>query len=223
MREIMNFLDALMRNNNREWFNAHKSEYVYIQDKFNKFALRLMDATAAFDPDVYGLELKDCTYRIYRDIRFSSDKRPYKNHLGCYICKGGKKSGNSGYYFHIEPNEADYIGGNLLAAGVYAPTKDQLSHIRKEIECDGETLDKAVRKAKHFDFSEGSFLKRIPNGFAKDSAFEKYLRLKDYSLCQPLSDEIVFGDVDKLLTFVVEEFKSVKNYNRWLNDSIENL
>lgn len=223
MREILNFLDELMRNNNREWFNAHKSEYLYIQDKFNHFALRLMEATAAFDPEVYGLELKDCTYRIYRDIRFSSDKRPYKNHLGCYICKGGKKSGNSGYYFHIEPKEADYIGRNLLAAGIYAPTKEQLLRIRHEIECDGEVLDKAVKKAQHFDFEESSFLKRVPNGYSKDSVFEKYLRLKDFSLCQPLPDEIVFGDMDQLLAFVVKEFKSVKNYNQWLNQCVEIL
>ena len=140
MQEIIAFLDRLMRNNNREWFNAHKDEYKYVQAKFNDFALKLMESVAAFDPDVYGLELKDCTYRIYRDIRFSSDKRPYKNHFGCFICKGGKKSGNAGYYFHIEPVEADYIGGNILAAGMYAPTKELLEQIRHEIVYDGDKL-----------------------------------------------------------------------------------
>ncbi|MBP5663570.1 MAG: DUF2461 domain-containing protein [Bacteroidales bacterium] len=219
MKETMSFLDQLMRNNNREWFNAHKAEYKHIQEKFNAFSLKLMEAVAAFDPDVYGLELKDCTYRIYRDIRFSSDKRPYKNHLGCFICKGGKKSGNGGYYFHIEPAEADYIGGNLLAAGMYAPTKELLEHIRHEIIYDGEKLDKAVKKAKNWSFSEYSFLKRVPNGLPKDSEYSDYLRLKDYTLMQGLPDNILFGDEDKLLAYVVKQFKLVKDYNHWLNEA----
>lgn len=223
MQEIISFLDQLMRNNNRDWFNAHKDKYKYVQGKFNEFALELMDAVAAFDSDVYGLELKDCTYRIYRDIRFSSDKRPYKNHFGCFICKGGKKSGNGGYYFHVEPSEADYIGGNLLAAGMYAPTKELLEHIRHEIIYDGDKLDKAVKKAKHWSFSEDSFLRRVPNGLPKDSAYSDYLRLKDYTLMQALPDDILFGDQDKLLAHVVKQFKLVKDFNHWLNEAAEML
>lgn len=219
MKEIIAFLDQLMRNNNREWFNAHKDEYKYVQGKFNDFSLKLMEAVAAFDPDVYGLELKDCTYRIYRDIRFSSDKRPYKNHFGCFICKGGKKSGNGGYYFHVEPSEADYIGGNLLAAGMYAPTKEMLEHIRHEIVYDGDALDKAVKKAKNWSFSDYSFLKRVPNGLPKDSPYADYLRLKDYTLMQDLPDDILFGNEDKLLAYVVKQFKLVKDYNHWLNEA----
>lgn len=221
MQEILSFLDQLMRNNNREWFNVHKEEYKYVQGKFNDFSLRLIDSVAAFDPDVYGLELKDCTYRIYRDIRFSSDKRPYKNHFGCFICKGGKKSGNSGYYFHVEPVEADYIGGNLLAAGMYAPTKELLEHIRHEIIYDGDKLDKAVKKAKYWEFSESSFLKRVPNGLPKESPYADYLRLKDYTLYQDMPDDILLGDRDKLLAYVVKQFKLVKDYNHWLNEAAE--
>lgn len=219
MQEIMNFLDRLMRNNNREWFNEHKDEYKYVQAEFNEFALKLMDAVAAFDPDVYGLELKDCTYRIYRDIRFSSDKRPYKSHFGCFICKGGKKSGNSGYYFHIEPAEDDYIGGNMLAAGMYAPTKELLELIRHEIVYDGDKLEKAVKKAKHWKFSESSFLKRVPKAFPSDSPYAEYLRLKDYTLYQDLPDDILFGNSDELLKYVVKHFKTVKDYNHWLNEA----
>ena len=203
MQEIISFLDQLMRNNNRDWFNAHKDEYKYVQGKFNEFALELMDAVAAFDSDVYGLELKDCTYRIYRDIRFSSDKRPYKN--------------------HVEPSEADYIGGNLLAAGMYAPTKELLEDIRHEIIYDGDKLDKAVKKAKHWSFSEDSFLRRVPNGLPKDSAYSDYLRLKDYTLMQALPDDIMFGDQDKLLAHVVKQFKLVKDFNHWLNEAAEVL
>lgn len=220
MKEIIAFLDQLMRNNNRDWFNEHKAEFLEIQQKFHEFSLKLMDGVAAFDPDVYGLELKDCTYRIYRDIRFSSDKRPYKNHLGCYICKDGKKSGNSGYYFHVEPAEADYIGANILAVGMYAPTKEMLAQIRHEIVCNGNELDAAVARAKNFAFDEDSFLKRVPNGFLTDSPYEKYLRLKDFSLCQTIPDKVLLGDEEQLLSFVLKQFKTAKDYNHWLNEAI---
>lgn len=219
MKEIIAFLDQLMRNNNRDWFNEHKAEFMEIQHRFHEFSLKLMEGVAAFDPDVYGLELKDCTYRIYRDIRFSSDKRPYKNHLGCYICKGGKKSGNAGYYFHVEPPEADYIGANILAAGMYAPTKELLAQLRHEIVYDGEMLEKAVKKAKGFVL--GDKLKKVPNGYPADSPYAEYLKLKDFSLCKNIPDDILFGDNDKLLDYVLKQFKTVKDYNHWLNEAAE--
>lgn len=219
MKEIIAFLDQLMRNNNRDWFNEHKAEFMEIQHRFHEFSLKLMEGVAAFDPDVYGLELKDCTYRIYRDIRFSSDKRPYKNHLGCYICKGGKKSGNAGYYFHVEPPEAAYIGANILAAGMYAPTKELLAQLRHEIVYDGEMLEKAVKKAKGFVL--GDKLKKVPNGYPADSPYAEYLKLKDFSLCKNIPDDILFGDNDKLLDYVLKQFKTVKDYNHWLNEAAE--
>lgn len=219
MKEIIAFLDQLMRNNNRDWFNEHKAEFMEIQHRFHEFSLKLMEGVAAFDPDVYGLELKDCTYRIYRDIRFSSDKRPYKNHLGCYICKGGKKSGNAGYYFHVEPPEADYIGANILAAGMYAPTKELLAQLRHEIVYDGEMLEKAVKKAKGFVL--GGKLKKVPNGYPADSPYAEYLKLKDFSLCKNIPDDILIGDNDKLLDYVLKQFKTVKDYNHWLNEAAE--
>lgn len=222
MEEIVAFLDQLMRNNNREWFNAHKSEYLAVQHKFNLFAERLMEEVAAFDEDMYGLTLKDCTYRIYRDIRFSPDKRPYKNHMGCYICKGGKKSCNAGYYFHLEPDEAEYIGNNVLAAGIYNPTKEMVEHIRQEISSNGQEFDAALKQAKDFRFSESSYLKRVPNGFDKDSPYAEYLKLKDYSISLVTPKDILFGDQDKLLKYVIKQFKSAHNFNKLLNQLVVN-
>lgn len=221
MKEIIAFLDQLMRNNNREWFNAHKSEYQYHQSHFNDFALKLIDGIAEFDSDVYGLELKDCTYRIYRDIRFSPDKRPYKNHMGCYVCKGGKKSWKAGYYFHIEAHEGDYIGSNLLATGMYIVPRENLLAIRDVIANNGDEFADALKKAGNFSFSESSYLKRVPNGFPKDSPYADYLRLKDYSLSMPLPDDILFGSEDELLNFVLKQFKTSKDFNQLLNKIVE--
>ena len=104
MKEIIEFLSRLEKNNNREWFHEHKSDYLAAQEKFNGFTEKLIAGIAGFDESVSGLTAKECTYRIYRDTRLSPDKRPYKCHMGAFICPGGKKSGFSGYYFQIGRN-----------------------------------------------------------------------------------------------------------------------
>ena len=147
MKEITQFLDRLVVNNNRPWFNEHKEEYLYVQDKFNRFAKELMARVADFDPTTAGLELKDCTYRSYRDQCFSIDKSPYKTHFGVYVCPGGKKSGNAGYYFHVEAKEAEYIGRNILACGIYNPTPELVKMIREEIYVNGAAFDAALKEA----------------------------------------------------------------------------
>ena len=101
MKKVIAFLRTLRENNNTEWFHAHRREYEEAKDSFSQFARRLIEETGRFDESVAGLELKDCTYRINRDIRFSADKSPYKTHFGVFIAPGGKKSGRAGYYFHL--------------------------------------------------------------------------------------------------------------------------
>ena len=131
MKEVIAFLEALETNNNREWFNSHKDDYVAVQSRFNSFVERLIPAIAAFDDTVEGLSAKDCTYRIYRDTRFSSDKSPYKLHIGAFICPGGKKSGFAGYYFQVGPHDDGYTAGNMLAAGHYCLDAEALKVLRE--------------------------------------------------------------------------------------------
>ena len=111
MKEVFDFLAQLSRNNNREWFNANKETYLQVREKFEDFAGQLIGKIAGWDEDIANsnLQVKDCTYRMYRDTRFSKDKVPYKTHMGIFICKGGKKSPNAGYYLHLEP-PANYSG-----------------------------------------------------------------------------------------------------------------
>lgn len=215
MKEIKDFLNRLLVNNNREWFNAHKDEYLYVQDKFNKFSLELMARTAQFDESVAGLQLKDCTYRIYRDIRFSLDKSPYKTHFGCFICPGGKKSGNAGYYFHVEAEESEYLGHDLLACGIYNPTPAFTKAIREEIDLNGKEFDKAVKKAKNFYLDPQDMLARVPNGYSKDHPYADYLRMRTFCLLASLPKDILYGT--NLMDYVVEQFRSAKQYNDLLN------
>ncbi len=99
MKEIITFLQELQQNNNREWFIANKTRYTTLQARFNAFVNELIGEISQFDDSITGLTAKDCTYRIYRDVRFSADKSPYKIHMGAFICPGGKKSGYSATTF----------------------------------------------------------------------------------------------------------------------------
>ena len=190
MKEVIAFLEALETNNNREWFNSHKDDYVAVQSRFNSFVERLIPAIAAFDDTVEGLSAKDCTYRIYRDTRFSSDKSPYKLHIGAFICPGGKKSGFAGYYFQVGPHDDGY------------PTE----------------FSDIVDKAKGFSLEEENKLKRVPNGFPKDCACAEYLKYRSYCLdCFPGKDYMLQRD---LLSALVSSFESTHPFVAYINRAI---
>ena len=133
MEEILKFLDDVLHNNNRPWFQEHKKQYQTAQANFNALAEQIITGVQKFDDNCKGLTLKDCTYRFYRDTRFSPDKRPYKTHFGVFVCPEGKKSMLSGYYFHMEAKESEYLGHNMLCTGMYMPDTTMLKTIRDEI------------------------------------------------------------------------------------------
>ena len=125
--QILSFLRALSANNYREWFQAHKEEYDRLRQAFTDEVQQLINRIALFDPEVAGLEAKNCLYRIYRDIRFSPDKTPYKNHFAAYIALGGRGSLRGGYYLHIEPERC------MLSGGVWCPAPPLLKQLRRDI------------------------------------------------------------------------------------------
>ncbi len=168
-----------------------------------------------FDPSVRGLALRDCTYRIYRDTRFSHDKTPYKTHFGVYICPGGKKSGNAGYYFHIEAatgaadsatqniqtastnndGSGGMIGANMLDAGVYMPEPAVLKSVRDEIFDNGEAVLRAISHASSagFKLDRSNSLKRTPVGYPAGSEWDEYLKLKDLHLSKFVDDDYILA------------------------------
>ena len=110
---IFQFLKDLSANNNREWFNEHKAEYETARAEFDNFLATVIARISLFDETIRGIQPKDCTYRIYRDTRFSADKTPYKIHFGGYINAKGKKSDHCGYYVHLQPDGSMLAGGSL--------------------------------------------------------------------------------------------------------------
>ena len=111
-KRIIGFLRQLMANNNRPWFQEHKKEYEAVRAEFERGIVQAIERVTTFDPEVAHLQVKDCTYRFYRDTRFSPDKSPYKNHLGAYINAKGKMALRGGYYLHLEPDHCVVAVGN---------------------------------------------------------------------------------------------------------------
>ena len=124
---IFQFLKELSANNNREWFNAHREQYENARNEFENLLTVIISRISLFDESIRGIEARDCTYRIYRDTRFSEDKTPYKNHFGGYINAKGKKSDHCGYYVHLQPSNC------LLAGGSYCPPSPLLKALRQAV------------------------------------------------------------------------------------------
>lgn len=215
MKDVMTFLNGVLVNNNRPWFQEHKDLYQKAHDKINNLAVELIDGISKFDTSIKNLTVNDCTYRIYRDIRFSPDKRPYKTHMGIYVCPQGKKSGLAGYYLHFEAEGSEYLGLNGLFTGMYNPSKETLKNIREDICYDGAAFEEAIKKAKNFTLDTSCSLSKTPKDFPKDSPYDYLLRLKQYNMIQTMPEGMIYSD--HLIEWALEEFKTSMEFNALLN------
>lgn len=220
MNEILAFLKALEENNNREWFTAHKELYQELHKQFEAIVNRLIGEIALFDEEVKGLEAKDCVYRIYRDVRFSPDKRPYKNHFGAFMApRGGRKSIRAGYYLHLQP------GNSFISGGIYCPEPGVLKRLRQDV-YDNVDEFKSILGNKEFKREFGGLdntncLKNIPQGFPKDFKDGELLKHKDYTVLSPKPDTFfVAGDTEYR---IIEVFKKLYTFNRFLNYTIDEM
>ena len=221
MQKILQFLNDLSLNNNREWFIAIKERYLQANSTFNTFALQLAEALAAIDPQIGVQQVKDMTYRIYRDVRFSKYKQPYKTHFGAFICRGGKKSPYSGYYFQVGVDSpGNFEGANLLATGDYCITPAALKILREDISMGNGEFGKLLKRC-HPSFAmdfEGA-LKRIPAGFPTSVPDADYLRLKRYCVCYSPPDDFITAP--NLLQRTVELFRTTTPFLHYINRGIE--
>jgi uncharacterized protein (TIGR02453 family) len=204
--ETITFLKRLDRNNNREWLQAHKPDFETAKEDFAKFVADLIGRISKFDPKVGGLLPESCTFRIYRDIRFSKDKKPYKTNFGAYLSPGGRKSSAPGYYFHLQP------GQSFLAAGKHNPEPGELLQIRRTIANHTDEFLKilnARKLQKCFGEIRGPKLKTAPKGFPKDHEAMEYLKLKSFiAYVEVPEDKFVVSR--EFPTFVASTFKETK-------------
>ena len=223
MKQVYKFLKELSLNNNRDWFQAHKEEYLRAKSTFDEFVQKLIAEIHKFDKEILPerLSVKDCTYRIYRDIRFSKDKSPYKTHFGAYFTKGGKKSQFGGYYFHIEPLPGQFSLGNLMCAGAYMPTAKQIASVRDEISVNSQSILDAIKKARGFTLDEEDALRRTPRGFEdiKNPDAVRLLKLKSYLVVKHITPEYIFAP--NLVKRAATDFKKCYEFNHLINKCIE--
>ncbi len=189
--EGIRFLKRLKRNNNRTWFEKHKHEYEeYLKLPLQSFIFALQPHMASFAPE-FDVSPKRSIFRIYRDIRFSKDKTPYKTHIAAHFVLRGKEKGfvGSGYYFHIEPGEV-FAGG-----GIYMPDADQLKGIRKAIATHADEFLSILRDAgfkKRFGKIEGERLQRIPKGYDESHPMTEWLKLKQFFVGNSLAESACY-------------------------------
>lgn len=218
MKTVLSFLCQIRENNNKEWFDAHKNEYLEANHIFSAFVVKLIAGIGQFDPTIKDLTPKDCMYRFNRDTRFSPNKMPYKTHFGAFICPRGKKSGYSGYYFHVEPEGSGYLDGHQLDTGIYCPEPNVLKSIREEIYMNGEAFDATVRAAKDFAIEDSQALKKVPRGFPADFKYAEYLKLKNPCLCKHLDDNFILSE--NLLENTLDAFRQTAQFNQFLNKAV---
>jgi len=216
MEEVLEFLTDLEANNSRQWFEENRKRYEKTKKEFLDFTGKLINEIRKFDEELPPLNPKDCLFRIFRDIRFSLDKSPYKTNYGSYMSRGGFKAGFAGYYFHVSPSECFQSGG------VYMPSSEHLQAIRQEIFYHPEEYlmivkDKKFQKAYPDAYFDS--LKTAPKGYPRDWEYIDLLKPRNYAFGHPIDkDELTSPE---LLAKVVERFRIVHPLNRFLNSAIE--
>jgi len=216
MQEVLNFLSELKENNNKEWFDLNRDRYQECRKKVLFLTELVIHEVGKFDSEIGNLEAKDCVFRIFRDVRFSNDKTPYKTNMGSFIAKSGRKSFNAGYYVHIEPG-ASFVGG-----GSYCPPADALNAMRTEIFDHPEEFKQLVRSEsfrKIYPEFYDDKLKTAPKGFPKDFPDIDLLKYKSFAFGSTIDDSVVVSDA--YVTKIVGSLKELYPVNRFLNNAIE--
>lgn len=184
----LQFLRDIRDNNQREWYHAHKKEYKIAKADFEKAIGEILTVLVQHDEDMMGLRPKDCTFRLFRDVRFSKDKRPYKTNMGAAMARGGRKSWWPGYYIHLEPDGRSFVGG-----GLYRPPSALLKAVRQEIDYN-QSAFKAILDApafqQYYGKLSGDTLQRAPKGYNNDHPALSWLKHKDFLGIHPVDDAV---------------------------------
>lgn len=208
----LHFLKNISKNNNREWFTENKDQYIAAHQNVLNMVEDLIEKIGAFDEEIMKIDAKKSLYRIYRDVRFSKDKSPYKTNFGAGLGMG-KGNKISGYYLHIEP------GKSFLAGGVYQPEPSVLKEIRKEISMNAKEFQEILQQDDFRNNFRGlsveGKLQRVPNGFDKDDPMAEFLKLKNLIVVHPISDDALMQE--NATKNMAKIFQSMKPLNDFLS------
>lgn len=215
---ILPFLKAIAKNNNREWFEKNKPKYLVAKTEFENFLVELHNELIKFDTGLAGLNPKKMSFRIYRDVRFSKNKQPYKVNMGAGFSPKGKMEQEPGYYIHLQPNNESFLAG-----GLYMPDAGNLAKIRQEIDYNPTMFAKILESKifkKTFPSGLDSFdsLKTAPKGYPKDHPHIEWLKHKSFVVSHSFSDKEV---ADKtFINKIASVCKTLKPMNDFLAAAI---
>ena len=214
---ILKFLKDLKKNNDRTWFEKNKSRYLEVKQDFESFVGLLLKEFTKFDQGLAGLDHKKLPFRIYRDVRFSKDKSPYKINMGAGFSPNGKLVQEPGYYLHIEPGDKSFVAG-----GIYMPDAGNLSKIRQEIDYNFDKLKKVINatsfKKSFSGFDDFDKLKTMPKGYPKDHPQIELLKLKSFIVSHSFTDKEVIGaDFSKK---IITHAKAIKPLNDFIREAL---
>jgi uncharacterized protein (TIGR02453 family) len=213
----LDFLKELVENNNREWFQVNKERYDKARENVIELTTDIIGKLHQIDPGVNAdLDPKKCVMRIYRDIRFSKNKTPYKNNFGISLPASGTKLGGAEYYLHIQP------GKSFIAGGYWMPEAEHLKAIRQEIDYNADDLKKII-DAPHFiklfgEFRKQDQLKTVPRDYSAENPNIDLLKLKSFIVSHPLKDKELMGA--KAADEIVEVCNNLYPLNVFLKNAL---
>ena len=222
-KRALSFFRGLARHNDKPWFEAHRDEYESeVRQPMRELIEDLDTRFAQFAPEIGG-NPKRSMFRIYRDIRFSKDKSPYKTHAACWFHHLNAErnvgaeaySGSAGYYFHVEPG-----GRSMIGAGLWMPQRPQLNKLREAIAKDPKGFDKMARSIprRFGGLDDEGKLKRMPRGYAEDHPAAKWLRFQSFTSGRALTDAQVTSAT--LAVLLAREYEALLPLVRWLNGAL---
>lgn len=218
-KEALQFLSELIANNNTEWMHANKKRYENYKKDYHSFIASILAEMKPLDKSLEPLEVKNCTFRINRDIRFSKDKSPYKTNMGVWMSQDKNRKNAPGYYIHFES------GNSFIAGGVWCPEPSELKLIRKEIEFFHDDLEAIVtnkifkKEFKELSREENNVLKKAPKDFDPNHAAIEFLKLKSYTASHKI-DEKSFSEPD-FSKKIAQQLITLKPLNDFLNRALQ--
>ena len=221
----LRFLRGLAKNNNKEWFEAHRAGYdSEVREPMRDLIEEMNARFAKFAPEIGG-DPKRSMFRIHRDIRFSKDKSPYKTHAACWFhhkratSRVGSEAdaGSAGFYFHLEPSRS------MVGGGLWMPPRPQLDKLRDAIAEDPVGFDRVAKglSKRYGGLDDEAVLKRMPRGFSEEHPGATWLRYQSFTSGRLLDDAEVTDS--RLPALLAREFQGLLPLVRWLNGALGHL
>ncbi|MBR1517002.1 MAG: DUF2461 domain-containing protein [Bacteroidales bacterium] len=225
--DTLPFFEELERNNNREWFNANRPRWEAIKHDFEELTAHVIEAVQPYDPSIAGCTAKNTQYRIYRDLRFSPDKRPYKCHISFFLATGGRKQGGMpGYYLQMGQEDYGLQGNCTLGGGIFMPSPEALNAIRQEIFYNPDEFKSIMSEPRYQRYFGDDFftihkLSRVPKGYPADWPDGDLLKYKDY--CTMHTVPARYLDSDDFFDYIIDVFRASVPLNKFIQKAMYEL